>query len=109
MATFAAAAISTTPNTTLTRPTGAKPTARPPRAAPMREPADMAETIRFGPSPVSIAPTAGGDCGSAIKQPRAQQRSGLDTLRNKGLFLLDGGLRGIVQRALNYLRGRKAA
>ena len=75
----------------------------------MREPADMAETIRFGPSPVSIAPTAGGDCGSAIKQPRAQQRSGRDTLRNKGLFLLDGGLRGIVQRALNYLRGRKAA
>jgi hypothetical protein len=59
--------------------------------------------------PSKRPPTAGGDCGSAIKQPRAQQRSGRDTLRNKGLFLLDGGLRGIVQRALNYLRGRKAA
>src|ERR1700730_1115739 len=56
MPTFAAAAISTTPNTTLTKSTGAKPTARPPRAAPMREPADMAETMRFGPRPVSIAP-----------------------------------------------------
>lgn len=55
VATLAAAAIRTTANTVLIRLTGANPTARPPIAAPISEPADMAETIRFGPRPVAIA------------------------------------------------------
>ena len=42
-----------------------------------------------------------GDCGSAIKQPRAQQRSGRDTLRNKRLICCcwTGAEGGFVQRA----------
>ena len=41
--------------------------------------------------------------------PERNNARGKILYATEGLFLLDGGLRGIVQRVLNYLRERTAA